>query len=438
MGQTVPVTSRWTEGEGRTLARGWTRKFIVIGSLALALAAVLAGLNWTVLDDAGNVPVNPNHANRGPQPASSPGEPGPTTPGPGADPPTFTVLVSGDVLLRDTLWTQAARDAEARGADGYDFRPMLAGVHRRISAADLAICHLETPVGDADGPYSDYPVFQVPPQIVPALAWAGYDACTTASNHTLDAGADGVERTLRAFDAAGIEHSGSARSAEEGSRMTILAVRLHQRGGGASDAAVRLALLSYTYGLNGFEAPSGKSWIVDTIDPEQILAEAEQARKAGADVVLVALHWGREYRNPPTADQQRIAKRLLASPDVDLVYGHHAHVPQPFAKINGKWVAYGLGNHLAEQATQPERTHQGVMARFTFTHRAGAWRVSAAEFIPTSIGLRPPFRLADLSMVLARDDLRGADGAAARRSYDQISEIVNSLGAAEHGLRPAR
>jgi poly-gamma-glutamate synthesis protein (capsule biosynthesis protein) len=390
--------------------------------------AVIAALNLTILRGESAPAAGMGQRLGSPSDdrsvGSALGKPSP----PGGDGPRrFTVLMSGDVLLRDTLWAQAARDAKANGENGYDFRAMLAGVRPRISAADLAICHFETPVGAAGGPFSDYPVFKVPPQIVPALAWAGYDACTTASNHTLDAGQAGVDRTLAALDAAGIAHAGSASSSSEDNRTTMLRVR-----------GVKVALLSYTYGLNGFQAPAGKSWIVDTIDPEQILAEARRARRVGAAVVLVALHWGQEYRNEPTSDQRRIAKRLVASPDVDLVYGHHAHVPQPFDKIGGKWIAYGLGNHLAEQVTQPERTHEGTMARFTFTERDGRWVVSAAEYIPTAISLRAPFRLIDLPRQLARDDLTTAERADARASYDRVSTIVDSLGAGHAGLRPAR
>jgi poly-gamma-glutamate capsule biosynthesis protein CapA/YwtB (metallophosphatase superfamily) len=426
-------------GGDRHVARKWTRALTVLGSVAAVLAGLLVWVNAAVLDDSGR-PRPAAGTTRAPDGAHSE-KAGPASAKTGAagssGERSFTVLMSGDVLLRETLWAQAARDADARGESGYDFRPMLAGVRPRISAADLAICHLETPVGERGGPFSDYPVFKVPPQIIPALAWAGYDACTTASNHTLDAGADGVDRTLATLDAAGIAHAGSARTSGEDDRTTILTV--HPRGAAGSPgaaAAVKVALLSYTYGLNGFPVPAGKSWIVDTIDPEQILGDAHQARRTGAEVVLVALHWGQEYRNEPTSDQRRIARRLLASPDIDLVYGHHAHVPQPFGRINGKWIAYGLGNHLAEQVSQRERTHEGTMARFTFTERGGRWIVAAAEYIPTAIGLRAPFRLADLPRQLSSDNLTGAERAAARRSYDEVSDIVDSLGASTAGLRP--
>jgi poly-gamma-glutamate capsule biosynthesis protein CapA/YwtB (metallophosphatase superfamily) len=76
---------------------------------------------------------------------------------------------------------------------------------------------------------------------------------------------------------------------------------------------------------------------------EGMLAEAVRARAAGADVVIASVRCCTEYESDPGPTQTAIAGTLLASPDVDLVLGHHAHVVQPFERINGKWVAYGLG-----------------------------------------------------------------------------------------------
>ena len=95
---------------------------------------------------------------------------------------TFTVLGSGDVLLHDALWYQAQRDAKAAGKSGYDFGPIFASVKPAVSAADLAICHMETPLAPASGPFFNYPLFSVPPQVVPTLKALGYDTCSTASN----------------------------------------------------------------------------------------------------------------------------------------------------------------------------------------------------------------------------------------------------------------
>ncbi|MCI0685651.1 MAG: CapA family protein [Sporichthyaceae bacterium] len=391
-----------------------SRRLTAIGVAALLAAGALLGLDALLGDSpagrAGSAGVGSS------SPSATPGPATPSLPATPAEPSDITVLMSGDVLLRDTLWAQARRDARAAGRSGYDFRPMLAGVRDAVSGADLAICHLETPVGAAGGPYSDYPVFNVPPQIVPALDWAGYDACTTASNHTLDQGSSGIDRTLAALDRAGIAHAGSARTAGESDRTTVLTVR-----------GVRIALLSYTYGLNGFTRPDGSPWIVDLIEQRAILAAAKQARRDGADLVLVALHWGTEYRNDPTPRQRDLAEVLLDSPDIDLVYGHHAHVVQPFDRIGGKWIAYGLGNHLAEQYTQPERTHEGVMARFTFSRRAdGRWTVSEAGYLPTFMSLRAPFRLVDLGAALEDQELTESRRTGYQRSFDRIEDILRA------------
>jgi poly-gamma-glutamate capsule biosynthesis protein CapA/YwtB (metallophosphatase superfamily) len=393
-----------------------SRRLVGIGLAALLAAGAILGLD-RLFGGPGRTSAGPASVSASPTGARTPA---PSTTG--AEPRRLTVLMSGDVLLRETLWAQARADAQDAGEGGYDFRPMLAGVRPAVSGADVAICHLETPIARAGGPYADYPVFNVPPQIVPALHWAGYDACTTASNHSLDQGTAGIERTLAALDEAGIAHAGSARTAREGARVTMLTVR-----------GVRVALLSYTFGLNGFRRPDGSPWLVDLIEQRAILAEAARARREGADLVLVALHWGVEYRNEPTAAQRTLAAALLASPDVDLVYGHHAHVVQPFDRTHGKWVVYGLGNHLAEQYTQPERTHEGVMARFTFTEGDGRWRVSEAAFLPTAMSLRPPFRLVDLTAALTDDGVTGARRTAYQRSFDRIEEIVESRGAWQYG-----
>lgn len=153
--------------------------------------------------------------------------------------------------------------------------------------------------------------------------------------------------------------------------------------------------------------------------------------------MLVALHWGVEYQQRPSPSQRELAGELLRSPDVDLVYGHHAHVVQPFEKLGAEWVAYGLGNHIAEQSVLPAQTHEGVLARFTFTVVGdGSWRVTRAEYLPTAVTRSRPYRLVDLTLMLAGDDLTGTKRRAYRDSYQRISAAVESLGAAADGLLP--
>ncbi len=295
---------------------------------------------------------------------------------------SFSVVATGDVLIHPALTEQA----EADGGGKIDYRPLLAGIKPLISGADLGICHLETPLAPEGGPYSGYPSFSAPPEIADALKDTGYDTCSTSSNHTIDQGADGVKRTLDKLDDTGLKHTGSARSAAEAAKPLILDVH-----------GVKVAQVSYAFGFNGIKVPAGKPWLANQIDVDDVLAAAKKARAAGAQVVIASLHWGVEYQHAPTAEQRSQAKKLLASDDIDLIVGHHAHVVQPFEKIGDKWVAYGLGNSVARHSEPKGDTEEGAAARFRFVRDGDRWKVDKAEYIPTYIKLDAPIRLIDLS-----------------------------------------
>jgi poly-gamma-glutamate synthesis protein (capsule biosynthesis protein) len=270
-------------------------------------------------------------------------------------------VATGD-LLAHTAVNEAAR-SYAKG-DGYDYRPMLAAVRPRISAADLAICHVETPLSATDTHVSGYPVFNSPHEIADADRWAGYDGCSTASNHALDGGFAGVTSTLDMLDRAGLRHAGTARTAREAAQSTIYPVR-----------GVRIAHLSYTYGANGIPVPSQAPWSLDVTSVPAILAAARRAKAAGAQFVMVSMHWGIEYQVTPTAEQVAQAKALLASPDVDLIIGDHVHVQQPVERVGGKYVIYGLGNLLSNQSPArglAPQTEDGSLITVQLTGRRDA------------------------------------------------------------------
>lgn len=328
-------------------------------------------------------------------------------------PASFTVLAGGDVLIHPALTEQALADSGTRTPD---FGPLLAGIAPTVTAADLALCHLEVPLAEPGGPYAGYPNFSAPPQVASALARAGYDSCSTASNHALDQGRDGVRRTLDALDAAGVAHTGSARSAAEAARPVIFDL-----------GVARVAQVSFSYGYNGHELPPDAPWLANTLDADAVLRAARAAKRAGADVVIASLHWGAEYQAEPTEHQRTIARRLLADPAVDLIVGHHTHVVQPFERIGGEWVAYGLGNQVARHSEPRGSTEEGAMARFTFSREPGGeWRVTRAEYLPTLIDLGPPIRLLDLS--------RTPPSARSTEALTHIDQSARTRDAAEAGL----
>ena len=345
-------------------------------------------------------------------------------------PRTLTILGAGDELLHPQVWAQARKDATAAGRSGLDFDPIFAGVKPEISGASLAICHLETPLAAPAGPFAGYPRFSVPPQIAGTLHDIGYDTCSTASNHTLDQGTAGIKRTLDALDAADVKHTGSYRTKAESIVPDILEVS--PTGGGAP---VKVAQLSFTFGFNGLRRPPGEDWVANVTDPNAILDAARRAKQAGAEIVVLSIHWGVEYSHTPNAAQKALAKQLLASPDIDLILGCHEHVVQPIQRIDDKWVVYGMGNQLARHADPVNDNREGIMPMFRFSETsAGHWRVTKAIAIPTWVTLTPDIRVVDL---LDASAASAADRSVDRAAVDRITKYVDALGASVDGLSVA-
>jgi poly-gamma-glutamate capsule biosynthesis protein CapA/YwtB (metallophosphatase superfamily) len=345
------------------------------------------------------------------------------TPTPTPEPRTFTLVGTGDVLLHERLWRQAERDAAETGNGVLDFTPQLAHIAPIVSEADLAICHLEVPLAPADGPYEGYPTFSGPPQVVSALDASGYDACSTASNHTFDQGAGGVTRTLDALDAAGIAHAGSARTPSEAEQTTIVDVE-------TTEGPVKVGLLSYTYGFNGIPYPASETFWANEIDEQEILADAATARQRGAEVVVVALHWGTEYDHDPNSQQAEVAPRLIGAPDIDLLLGHHAHVVQPIENIGGKWVVYGMGNLMANHAEPQGPKSEGLLTRFTFTEdlSTGRFAVTTAEYLPLYQTYEPPVEVLVVPAAIVSGQTGTTTVARLEQALTRTTEVVTSRG----------
>lgn len=327
-------------------------------------------------------------------------------------PDQLTLVATGDVLLHERLWTTAKRD----GDNGeWNFAPLLEGVKPLVQQADLALCHLETPLGT---PPTGYPLFQGPPQIVPALKQTGYDACSTASNHSFDQGAAGIDRTLKLLDKAGIKHTGTARTPEEANTPTIVTVK-----------GVKVALLSYTYGFNGLPYPDGETWRAGKLDPAKIKAMAQKARDNGAEIVVVSCHWGTEYSKTPNSQQREVAQELLADSNIDLVLGHHAHVVQPIEQINGKWVVYGLGNLVAAHRQPESAKSEGLLMKFTFRKDGDRWKVQQPEYAPLLMTDTLPVRVVEVRRELAEPQT-AKQKARLELAERRTTQTVTSLGAA--------
>jgi poly-gamma-glutamate capsule biosynthesis protein CapA/YwtB (metallophosphatase superfamily) len=303
-------------------------------------------------------------------------------------PRAFTIGASGDILIHAPVQRSAAANA---GGAGFDFDPMFDDVRELITASDLALCHQETPIS-ADNTGLSVPntlSFNAPRELAVGLVNAGFDGCDTASNHTWDRTLTGVQQTNEVLDSVGLRHVGGAGSAEEMASPPIFTVK-----------GVQIGHLAYSYTVfNNFgpntqfppEAPWMERMLWPVLDVEGILADAAAIKARGAEVVVVSMHWGDQYIAQPTADQTRLAEALLASPDVDLILGDHVHVIQPCQKVGDKYVIYGMGNFLSNQAPgqaaglTPEN-QDGAYFEWSFTEtEPGVFRATGMTFAPTAV-----------------------------------------------------
>ena len=268
-------------------------------------------------------------------------------------------------------------------------------VQETLSDADLAICHLETPLSPDNRNLSGYPLFNTPGDLAVAIAHAGYDGCSTASNHSLDQGIAGIENTLDLFEQAGLGHAGMARTALEAAIPRLYSVD-----------GVTIGHLSYTYGLNGLILPDDKPWSVDINSAQDILGEARTAIELGAEFVVLSIHWGAEYQVAPTSQQRALAKELLAAHEIDLIVGSHAHVIQPVERLGGNFVIYGLGNFLSNQSPQscrscPPQSTDGVIVLVDLVEgESGDIEVAVISAVPTWVDRRT-FTIVDVGAALA-------------------------------------
>jgi poly-gamma-glutamate synthesis protein (capsule biosynthesis protein) len=350
---------------------------------------------------------------------------------------TFTVAAGGDILSHPQLTAQAAKDGggkvdhDNRATGNLDYDKIMGGIQPAVSKADLAICHMEPVLGQPGGPFEGFPDFELPPQIAKTIKKIGYDTCSTASNHSLDHGAGGVRNTLDVLDKAGLKHTGSARSAAEAAKPLILDVK-----------GVKVAHLSYAYGFNRREVPADKPWLANTTSLEAIIAAEKKARAAGAEVVLLSLHWGHEHRPEPSKGQLNMARKIVARTGINLVIGHHAHVVQPMEKIDGTWVAFGLGNQLARHDVPSGLTEEGALGWFTFTERGGKWEVKPS-YVPTFVQIpsdsdpEGDHRLVDVVRSLREDKgLSAAERARLKLAFERTEGTMLNRGAEADGLRP--
>jgi len=285
----------------------------------------------------------------------------------------LSIAAVGDILM----WANQINSAKVPGKYVYNFYPMFKDVAPYLRNADLTIGNLETTLSGREAVYQQknadtgYPMFNCPDELAPALKNAGFDVLTTANNHCLDRGATGLKRTLNVLDKHQIAHTGTFRTYKESTSFLIKQIK-----------GIKVGILSYTYGTNYIPTPTNESWIVNRINQRKILADIKKL-KPQVDLVIVSLHFGREFHRYPS-DTQKSLVQLLLNNGVDIILGAHPHVIQPMIFYKNKFAIYSLGNFISKQMWNNIHTESGMILKIVVKKKKnGTVKINSVNFIPT-------------------------------------------------------
>lgn len=258
-----------------------------------------------------------------------------------------TIGATGDILLHKRVYNKAKQE------DGrYDFTEILSEVNPLFKKEHLIIVNQESIIGGKEMGLSDFPHFNSPVEIGYALKDMNVDIAHIANNHTLDHGEKGILKSIENWEKIGLPYVGAYKSREDQETLRII----HKNG-------LRICFLSYTRTTGGKKVPKGKEYLLNIYGKTRFAGHRDVAglrrlinrikRRDLADVVVVSIHFGKEYQMLPTAYQKETASNI-ADAGADVIIGHHPHVLQPptfltNSKGESSFVAYSLGNFLSGQ-----------------------------------------------------------------------------------------
>lgn len=336
---------------------------------------------------------------------------------------TITLTSIGDILCHNTQYW----DAYNASTDEYDFSYVFENIKQYTEAGDLTIGNLETSFAGKERGYSNYPTFNSPDALAYALKDIGIDIITTAGNHCLDMGFSGLSRTIDTLDAAGLEHLGSYKTAEEQNNIFIKNVK-----------GIKIAFINYTYGTNGIPVPTDKDFCVNLIDKDLIKKQIEMAKEQNVDVICACMHWGTEYRLSATDEQKELSDFLFKN-GVDIILGNHPHVFEPMEKRTVTlddgtkkdcFVIYACGNFICDQ--RAENTRSSIILNLQITkHSDGNILIDSATYTPIYMYKDPSvklkkFKLLDIEKTIS-DYEQGIDTSIGQSMYQYLQGQLNTI-----------
>lgn len=243
----------------------------------------------------------------------------------------LTIIATGDVM--------PARYVEQRMRALNDYTYPFHNVAEFLKSGDITFGNLETPLLAGKNVPTNTMVFRADPAITAGLSFAGFDVMSLANNHTMNYQVPGLTTTLQALKKANIAYAGAGKNTDAAHTPVILTAK-----------GKKVAFFAYNEqtippGYHGTATANTPG--IAAMDIETVKADVQNALKE-ADIVVVSMHAGREYRKEPTQFQKDFAHAAIDA-GASVVLGSHPHVVQPLEYYGNGIIFYSLGNFVFDQ-----------------------------------------------------------------------------------------
>lgn len=310
----------------------------------------------------------------------------------------ITLGCTGDVLIHSPILT-SCYDGQN---DSYNFDDIFMYLKPYVEDLDYSIANLECSLSTKQWGYSGYPQFKIPESIVDSLKNSGFKMFLTANNHSNDGGSRGILHTLETLKSKDMDFIGIKSDVNEKPYLV------------KDIKNIKLGMVNYSYGqisdegvasLNGIPLSKDTSKLVNVFDYnrldkfyDEISSMIKEMKNAGAEKIVLFIHWGNEYQIKESAEQKKIAQKMCDL-GVDLIVGGHPHVIQPiehFKSSDGKRnmvCLYSMGNCISNQMAErmdlkTGHTEDGMLFKVSFKKQDGKVDLSKIDVLPTWVNCR--------------------------------------------------
>ncbi len=342
---------------------------------------------------------------------------------------SFNLTAIGDIMCHNTQYI----DAYNSNSGEYDFSYVFDDINHYIKNSNITVANLETTFAGEDKGYSNYPRFNTPDALAYNLKKLGVDVISTAGNHSLDYGFDGLSRTIDILNSADISHVGTYKTQEERDTIVFKYVK-----------GIKIAFINYAYGTNGITLPSDKAFCINLIDKDLIKKDIENAKSQNADMIVASVHWGTEYSTIPNDTQNELADFLFQN-GVNIILGTHPHVLQKMEKrtvtledgtTQDGFIIYSLGNFISDQNAKNTRTSIILDLKIT-KHADNSISIDEVNYTPiymykNSSASSKKMKLLDINKTISLYE-NGTDTSIGENMYTTLKKELDTISANVNG-----